>query len=134
MAVSHGRSTWSLGARVDPALVTLVGVVLVAALLLAPMLLARRRAPQERGLTPLFQTSCSGSFGRLGGANYPAFRLRVYTDFLVIALFTPHVIPFDRLARVEVRGSSLLGRRLYLEIERGGTYQLSVRNPEDVAR
>jgi hypothetical protein len=119
---------------VDPAVVTIVGVVLVAALLISPMVLARRRAPQERELTPLFQTSCSGTFGRFGGANYPTFRLRVYTDFLVIAHFAPHVIPFNRLARVEVRGSALLGQRLYLEIERGGTYQLSVRNPEDVAR
>lgn len=117
-----------------PAAVATVVVVLVAVILLSPMVLARRRAPQERGLTPLFETSCSGTFGRFGGANYPAVRLRVYPDFLVIALFAPHVIPLNRLARVEVRGNAALGQRLYLEIERGGTYQLSMRHPEDVAR
>jgi hypothetical protein len=134
MASHRGRQTGSLGATLDPALGAVVFCAVIGIVLLATMFLGRRRAPQERRLTPIFQTSCSGTFGRFGGANYPLFQLRIYVDFLVIGLFAPHVIPFSRLARVEVRGGPLMGRRLCIEIEGGGTYQLRVANPDNVAR
>jgi hypothetical protein len=60
--------------------------------------------------------------------------LRVYSDFLEMGLFAPRVVPFSRLAGVEVRGSALMGRRQYIEIERGGTHQLRLKDPEYVAR
>ena len=117
----------------DPGLAVIVSCALVGVVLLTPMLLARRRAAQEHGLTPVFEAFCSGSFGWFVGTNIPMFRLSIYESFLVITFITPAIIPFTQLARAEVRGG-LFGRRLRIESKRGAIYQLSVRNPESVAR
>ena len=98
------------------------------------MLIARRRAPRERDLTPLFEAFCSGTVGRVGGANIPSVRLSIYTDFLVVAFLTPHVIPFNELKRVEVSSGVFGRRRLHLRLDSGATYQLSVKSPETVAK
>ena len=97
------------------------------------MLIARRRAPRERDLTPVFEAFCSGTFGRVGGTTIPSVRLSIYTDFLVVAFLTPHVIPFKELKQVEVSGGTF-GRQLHLRLNSGATYQLSVKNPENVAK
>ena len=103
-----------------PALVTVVICVLVGAVLFTPMLLARRRAPQERGLVPAFETYCSGR-----GTNLPMYRLSIYDSFLVVAFLSPTVIPFAQVARTDVRGTAF-GRRLHIETKRGAAYDLAV--------
>jgi hypothetical protein len=100
------------------------------------MVLARRRAPQERGLVPTFEAICSGRSGGsfLGlGSNLPIFRVSIYPNFLVICLFSPTVIPFAQLSKVEARGG-LLGGRLSIETLGGLAYDLSLRNPERVSK
>ena len=117
----------------DPGLLGVAFTIVVGVVLLAPMLLARRRAEQERGLTPVFEAFCAGTFAWIGRTNIPMIRLSIYKNFLVIAVISPSVIPFTQLARAEVR-AGLFGRRLFIELRRGTTYQLSVREPESVVR
>jgi hypothetical protein len=105
---------------VDPSLVAVAICVLIGAALLIPMLLARRRAPQERGLVPAFETYCSGR-----GTNIPMFRLAIYDGFLVVAFLKPTVIPFGQVASAGARGTAF-GRRLRIETKRGATYDLAV--------
>jgi hypothetical protein len=110
--------------------------VLIGLALLTPLVLARRRAPQERGLTPVFEAICSGrSGGSLSGlgSNLPIFRVSVYDNFLVICLFSPTVIPFAQLSRVEARGS-FLGGSLLIETMGGLAFNLSLRNPERISK
>jgi hypothetical protein len=114
-------------------LVIIVGCVLVGVVLLAPMFLARRRAPQERGLTPVFEAVCSGSTGWGLGGNIPMFRLSIYSHFFVVGFLTPYVTPYGELTRVEVK-SGILGRRLCIWTKGGASFQLSVSEPEKVAQ
>jgi len=129
------RAESKLGATLtmDPGLLGVAFTIVVVVVLLAPMLLARRRAEQERGLTPVFEAFCAGTFAWIGRTNIPMIRLSIYKNFLVIAVISPSVIPFTQLARAEVR-AGLFGRRLFIELRRGTTYQLSVRDPESVVR
>jgi hypothetical protein len=105
---------------VDSSLIALTICVLIGAALLIPMLLARRRAPEEQGLVPAFETYCSGR-----GTNIPMFRLSIYDGFLVVAFLKPTVILFGQVASAGVRGT-VHGRRLRIETKRGATYDLAV--------
>jgi hypothetical protein len=116
----------------DSSLVVVASMVLIGVALLAPMLLARRRAPQEQGLTPTFETTCSGTYNSYLRSNIPMLRLSIYSDFLVIGFLRPTVIPFGDLTSVEVR-RGFIGRRLYISTQKGTTYQLSVWDPDKVA-
>jgi hypothetical protein len=123
----------SLGVIVDPAAITIMACVLIGTVLLAPMLLARRRAAQEHGLTPVFETFCGARFGSFGGTNIPMYRILIYKSFVVIAFVTPRVIPFAEIARAEVF-SGVFGRDIRIVLKSGVKFHLSVRNPEDVVR
>jgi hypothetical protein len=100
------------------------------------MLLGPRRAPQERGLTPIFEASCRGSFGRRGILGYSrvTLRLSIYREFLVLGFFRPLVIPLGELSHVEVKSGVLTGQRLCFETGSGATYKLRVKNPASVAK
>ncbi len=111
----------------DSNLIAIIFCVLIGFILLAPMVLARRRAPEEQGATPVFESFCSGRFGAFAGANIPIFRLSIYKDFLVICCIKPRVIPFTQLSRVEVR-KEFLSSQLYLEQMGGASYLLSLRS------
>ena len=110
----------------DSNLIAIIFCVLIAFVMLAPMVLARRRAPEEHGESPVFESFCSGRIGAFVGANIPMFRLSIYKDFLVICCIRPRVIPFTQLSRAEVR-KEFLSSRLYLELTGGASYLLSVR-------
>jgi hypothetical protein len=105
---------------VDPSLIAVAICVLIGAALLIPLLLARRRAPQERGLVPALETYCSAR-----GTNIPMFRLSIYDGFLVVASLKPTVIPFGQVAGAGVCGTAF-GRRLRIETKGGATYDLAV--------
>lgn len=76
------------------------------ALLRLPSVMARRRAPQEAGLTPLFEESCVvrrdfGS-GTSRGRNMFLWRLSLYPDFMVLSLRTQAIVPYREIDRVEL--------------------------------
>ncbi len=106
-------------------LLSIIFCVLVGFVLLAPMVLARRRAPEEQGESPIFESFCSGRSSAFIGANIPIFRLSIYKEFLVICCIKPRVIPFTRLSRVEER-KDFLNSGLYLEEIEGASYLLSL--------
>jgi hypothetical protein len=97
----------------DLGLLGVAFTIVVGVVLLAPMVLARRRAERERGLTPVFEAFCAGTFAWFGRTNIPMIRLSIYSDFLVVAVISPLVIPFAQLARAEVR-SGVFGSRLLI--------------------
>ena len=114
----------------DSNLVSIIFCVLIGLVLVTPMVLARRRAPEEQGVSPVFETFCSGRIGAFAGSYVlPIFRLSIYKDFLVICCIKPRVIPFTQLIRAEAR-KELVSSQLYLEQTGGTYYLLSVRNPD----
>ena len=131
-----GTVLLAFGVVVNPALFGgLLPFVLVGGALFAPMFLSRRRATEEHGCVPLFETTCSGSFGWLIRTNLQSIRLSVYNDFLVIAYFSPTVIPFSDIRNAEVL-NILLGHRLLLQTKSGASYRLwlSAKIPEKVLK
>ena len=114
----------------DPGLLSILFCALIAAVVLTPRLLARLRAEQERGRTPVFEAFCSGRRGLIG-ANIPMFRLSIYDGFLVIAFLSPTVIPFAQVTRANVFGGRLLSG-VRIETRGGATYRLAIKNPERV--
>lgn len=109
----------------DSNLIAIIFCVLIGFVLLAPMVLARKRAPEEQGASPMFESFCSGRSGAFAGANIPIFRLSIYKGFLVICCIKPRVIQFARLSRVEER-KDFLSSGLYLEEIEGTSYSLSL--------
>ena len=82
-------------------------VVVFVALLASPMILSRRKAVEEKELTPLFQESCAvrrdfGSGSSLG-RNMFLWRVSLYPEFRVLALFSQVLIPYREIDRVEMK-------------------------------
>lgn len=77
------------------------------ALLASPIFSSRRKAVEEKDLTPLFQESCvvHGDLG-LGsslGRNMFLWRVSLYPEFMVLALFSRVLIPYREIDRVEMK-------------------------------
>jgi hypothetical protein len=121
----------------DTEIFAIIFCVVIGLLLLTPMVLSRRKAPEEVGLKPVFETFCSGRFGKssfiVAGTNVPMFRFSVYEKFVVIAFLKPRVIPFAQIERTKLK-SSFLSNRLLIELKKGGVYQLSAKVPGDVLK
>jgi len=81
--------------------------VLFVGLLASPVILAKQRSAQEKDLTPLFEESCAirrdtgsgSSFGR----NMFLWRVSLYPDFMVLALFSQVLIPYREIDLVEIK-------------------------------
>jgi hypothetical protein len=95
---------------IDPALVTLVGVVIVALIFIVAAVAPRRRAGVELGAVPLYQERCSVTVSMIAGmrfgGNLPVWRVSLYDSFLVVSLFRQWVIPYNEIS--SVRGSQLM--------------------------
>ena len=82
-------------------------VLVFVTLLASPMILSRRKAIEEKDLTPLFQESCAvrrdfGSGSSLG-RNMFLWRVSLYPEFMVLALFSRVLIPYREIDRVEMK-------------------------------
>ena len=92
----------------DMNLAVLVIILAVfVALLASPIFLSRRKAVEEKDLTPLFQESCVvrrdlGSGSSLG-RNMILWRVSLYPEFMVLALFSRALIPYREIDRVEMK-------------------------------
>lgn len=74
--------------------------------LLLPSYLARQRGPEEKSLTPLFEELCAvrRDFASASspGRNMFLWRVSLYPEFLVLALFNRAIIPYREIDRVEI--------------------------------
>lgn len=111
--------------------------VVIGLLLFTPMVLNRRKAPEEAGLKPIFETFCSGRVGKSSfigaGTNIPMFRFSVYERFVVIAFLKPRVIPITQIESTKLK-SSFLSNCLLIELKKGGVYHLYTKVPDDVIK
>jgi hypothetical protein len=102
----------------DPSLITFLFVVLIGSVLIVTMfVLPKRKTKEENGLTPIYETTCSGTYGIFPfyfGTYLTGIRLSIYGHFLVVAIVTPIVIPFSQLARIEVK-KSFIGHSLLIQ-------------------
>jgi hypothetical protein len=118
-------------------ILAIIFCVVIGLLLLTPMALSRHRAPEELGLKPIFETFCSGRFGKssfIGAVtNVPMYRFSVYETFMVIAFLKPCVIPLVEIERTKLK-SNFLSSRLLIELKNGEVYQLSTKVPGDVLK
>jgi len=85
----------------------LVFVLLFVALLVSPLFLSRQKAAEEKNLTALFEESCAvrrdfGSGSSLG-RNMFLWRVTLYPEFMVLALFSQAIIPYREIERVEIK-------------------------------
>jgi len=85
----------------------LIFFVLFVALLASPMFLSRQKAVEEKHLTPLYEESCAvrrdfGSGSSLG-RNMFLWRVSLYPEFMVLALFSRALIPYREIDRVEIK-------------------------------
>ena len=85
----------------------LILFVLFVSLLISPLILSKQRAAEEKASTPLFEESCavrrdSGSGSSLG-RNMFLWRVSLYPDFMVLALFSQAVIPYREIDWVEIK-------------------------------
>ena len=87
---------------IDPFFSLVVGLTVIGAILLAPTLASKIRASEEQNRTALWQGRCSGRVGLIG-ISFPAIRVALYDDFLVIGFFGPTVIAYKSLAEVAVQ-------------------------------
>ncbi len=122
----------ALGVTLDPGIFAVSLCALVGAAMLAPMILARRRANEERDLTPEFEEYCSGTIDWFGPTNIPMFRLSIYKSFFVVALIKLTIVPFSQVANISVRQGLIRGS-LMIKLKNGATYSLSVREPQNAA-
>ena len=84
-------------------------LVLIGLALLLPMLTCTRRANVERSLQPFWQEQCSGRLGLIG-ISYPAIRVALYDQFMVVGFIGPTVVPYTEIQSVAAkRGFSLFG-------------------------
>lgn len=81
--------------------------VLFVALLASPIFLSRQKAAEEKNLTPLFEESCAVrrdfESGSSVGRNMFLWRVSLYSEFMVLALFSRVVIPYREIDRVEIK-------------------------------
>jgi hypothetical protein len=117
----------------DPGLLVVAILSLIAAGLFGISFAARRRAPVEMGLVPVYEQMCSGRIGWFMGANYPAIRLSLYDAFLVVGFCGPIVVPYKDVVRSEIQ-SVLFSSRLVIETKSGTTFRLSVKDPQNVLK
>ncbi len=86
----------------------LILFVLFVALLASPMFLSKQKGAQEKGLTPLFEESCvvrrDARSGSSLGRNMFLWRVSLYPEFMVLALFSQALIPYREIDRVEIKG------------------------------
>jgi hypothetical protein len=84
-------------ASVTPVLFMFCAIALIWML---AALIPRRKLPQERGLTPIYQTICAGiqtsrfNVLRMGTA-IPFWRISLYEHFAVIAIWIPRAIEYS---------------------------------------
>jgi hypothetical protein len=112
----------------NPALMgAVLPMVIVGGAILAPVFLRHRRAAEERGRIPLFETTGWGTY------STTHTRLSVYDDFLVVAQYAPVVIPFSEVISAEAT-NILRGHWLVL-MTRRATYRLHLyKNANEVVR
>ena len=85
----------------------LIFIVFFVALLVSPIFLSRQKAPEEKNLTAAFEESCAvrrdfGSGSSLG-RNMFLWRVTLYPEFMVLALFSRAIIPYGDIERVEIK-------------------------------
>jgi hypothetical protein len=117
----------------DSGLLIVAILALIAIGLVGISFAARRRAPIENGLAPVYEQMCSGRVGGFMGANYPAIRLSLYDAFLVVGFLGPVVIPYKDIVRAEIQ-RVLFSSRLVIKSKSGSTFSLSVRDPQRVLK
>jgi hypothetical protein len=117
----------------DSGLLVVAILSLIAAGLFGISFAARRRAPAEMNLVPVYEQMCSGRIGWFMGANYPAIRLSLYDAFLVVGFWGPVVVPYTDIVRAEIQ-SVLFSSRLVIETRSGTTFRLSVKDPRYVLK
>lgn len=122
---------------VDPAMITLAVVVVVAVTLGTLPIIAWKRAPAEKGLKPTYQERGMVVFrGALGfgtGSNIPIYRISVYGTFLVISLLKQTIVEFDDIVAIRYEGKTMRAVRLELRGDKR-SISLYVRNPQDLIK
>ena len=113
---------------IDPALVSVASLAVVAAVLLSPFVLSRLRSKEENGLSPLYEEWCSVrrsvGFGIFAGGNMPFWRVSLYNEFMVIKMFSPTLIPYSEVEHVEHK-HHLLSKAVYID-RRAGSKKESI--------
>ena len=110
----------------------LIGLFAVIAFLVGISFVSRRKAKEERGLSPAFQTICAGRVGLFWTA-IPAIRFSIYQRFFVVAYHSPAVIPFNQLAGTSVRWT-IVGRCIRVDVKDGRSYSLKVKEPDHIRK
>ena len=81
--------------------------ILFVALLASPIFLPKQKAAEEKNLTPLFEESCvvGRDFGSGSSFAHNMFlwRVSLYPEFMVLALFSRVLLPYREIERVEIR-------------------------------
>jgi hypothetical protein len=109
----------------------------VAAFLIFDLYRGRRLSPAEKGLTPFLSASCSvrmGNLGALAHSNFSGIRLAIYPEFFVLGFFSPVLIRLEDITSIKIVTRTFSGRWLAIETANGSAYQISVKDPEEVAK
>ena len=109
----------------------------VAASLIYSLYRGRRLSPAEKGLTPFLSASCSvrmGNLGALAHSNFSGIRLAICPEFFVLGFFSPVLIRLEDITSIKIVTRTFSGRWLAIETANGSAYQMSVKDPEEVAR
>jgi hypothetical protein len=116
--------------------VLFVGVAI--SFLLSPVLLSRLRLDEERKVTPLSAEWCNirryVGLGTFAGGNIFFWRLSLYPEFMVTALFSPRPIPYRDIERVEMK-KRMLSREVWVYWHLGSrreNFAIRTRNAEAV--
>lgn len=90
---------------IDPALITLIVIALIATVLILLFFLPLRRSKDEVGATLLYEERCTGrkilALGFSSGGTIPNWRISFYEDFFVIASIARTKIPYGAVKSVE---------------------------------
>jgi hypothetical protein len=105
--------------EIDPALYGLAGITAVLLVLFGLILAARRRADDEKGLTPCWEGFCTGKIGGFIGVGIPAIRISIYPEFFVMCFVFPKIIYSNEIVRVNISRKLLFYSVLQVQVRDG---------------
>jgi len=121
----------------DPAILTLIGVVGIGVfLLLAMFLLPNRKLPEEKTRTPLHEERCSAHWrfakgAVVAGGNVPIARISFYDDFFVVALGSLTKVLYSEVLSTTFK-SGWLSRSITIHFAKGRSLRIHPKNYKKV--